>query len=131
MPVTYEIDRTRAIIRTKCVGDVTFAEVLEHFRELHGNPECPARLDVLLDLTGCTSQAESAQLRTVTYAIGSIRNRIQFDACAIVAPTDLLFGMGRMFEILAEEQFRATHVFRSVADAEEWLSSQQSSGLIP
>ena len=31
-----------------------------------------------------------------------------------------------LFEILAEKQFRVTHVFRSVADAEAWLRSQQS-----
>jgi hypothetical protein len=130
MPVTYQIDRTRNLIRTRCFGEVTLEEVLDHFRTLQSDPECPSRLDVLLDLSECLSAASGGQLRTVNQAIASVRERVQFDACAIVAPTDLLFGMGRMFEVLAEERFRATHVFRSVVDAEEWLSSQ-SSGFAP
>jgi hypothetical protein len=128
MPVQYRIDHTKGIIRTRCIGEVTLEEVLSHFQELKSDPECPPRLDALLDLSQCLSAANSAQLRTVSDAIASIRERVQFDACAIVGPTDLLFGVGRMFEVFAEERFRVTNVFRSVADAESWLSSQESFG---
>lgn len=127
MPVSYQIDHSRGIIHTKCSGDVTLAEVLDHFRVLSSDPECPARLDVLLDLSECTSETDSEQLRTVSHAIASVRDRVRFGACAIVAPTDLLFGIGRMFEAVAEERFRVTHVFRSVAQADAWLGSQRSS----
>jgi hypothetical protein len=128
MPVQYRIDDIKRIIRTKWVGEVTLEEVLGHFQELKNDPGCPIRLDVLLDLSECLSAAKSPQLRTVSDAIASIRERVQFDACAIVGPTDLLFGVGRMFEVFAEERFRVTNVFRSVADAESWLSSQESFG---
>jgi hypothetical protein len=127
MPVRYQIDQTKGIIRTKCSGDVTLEDVLDHFRTLQSDPECPSRLDVLLDFSEWTSEANGAQLRTVSHAIAGVRDRIEFDACAIVAPTDLLFGVGRMFEVFAEEWFRAIHVFRSAGDAEAWLNSQQSS----
>jgi hypothetical protein len=126
MPVQYRIDNTEGMIRTKCFGEVTLEEVLGHFQELKNDPACPSRLDVLLDLSECLSAADSAQLRTVSHAIASIRERVQFDACAIVAPSDFLFGIGRMFEVFAEERFRVTHVFRSCAEAEGWLSSQPS-----
>ncbi len=75
---------------------------------------------MLLDLSECTSTPESSQLRTVRDTIARAHDRIQFDACAIVAPTDVLFGMARMFEILAGEHFHVMHVFRSVANAEPW-----------
>ncbi len=126
MPVTYEIDHTTGIIRTKCFGRVVLEDVLDHFRTLQCDPECPERLDVLLDLSASESAASSGQLRTVAHAIAAIRDRVTFDACAIVAPTDLLFGIARMFEVFAQEHFRATHVFRSARDAEAWLGSQLS-----
>lgn len=90
------------------------------------DPECPVRLDVLLDLLECESEPSAEHLRTVSSAIRSIQSRVQFDACAIVAETDVLFGIARMFEVFTEEQFRVTEVFRSVLNAEAWLTSQQS-----
>ena len=34
MPVTYEIHLRERLLRTRCVGEVTFAEVVAHFEEL-------------------------------------------------------------------------------------------------
>lgn len=42
-------------------------------------------------------------------------------AVAVVAPTDLAFGIARMWEAFAEVTGWNTHVFRSRADAEPWL----------
>ena len=38
MPVTYTIDVNERIIRTKCTGDVTFQEVIDHFHVLGQDP---------------------------------------------------------------------------------------------
>ncbi len=126
MPVTYHIDKVRRLIRTRCIGDVILDEVVGHFQELERDSDCPDRLDVLLDLSELTSLPKANQLRTISYQIGSIRERVRFNACAIVACKDVLFGMMRMFEIFAAEQFRMTCVFREVGEAETWLTSQSS-----
>jgi hypothetical protein len=42
-------------------------------------------------------------------------------AVAIVAPSDLAFGIARMWEAFAEVTRWNTHVFRSRADADPWL----------
>ncbi len=39
MPVTYAIDAQERVIRTWCVGRVTLAEVVGHFRELERDPD--------------------------------------------------------------------------------------------
>jgi hypothetical protein len=127
MPVTYQLDKTQRIIRTKCVGYVTLDEVVDHFRILEQDPDCPACLDVLLDLSGTTSLPESDQLRIVSQEVSRIQTRVQFGACAIVADTDALFGMARMFEVFAAGSFRVTRAFRVLAKAEVWLDSQRSS----
>jgi hypothetical protein len=126
VPITYQIDTDKRTIRTKAVGRVTLQEVIDHFRTLGQDPRCPERTDVLLDLSEVDSIPEPAQLSTVVRELGRIRPKVRFDACAIVASGNALFGMMRMFEVLAEGAFRLTRTFRIAAEAEAWLVTQQS-----
>jgi hypothetical protein len=125
MPVTYHIDKDNSLIRTRCTGPVTIEEVINHFHVLERDPDCPDHLDVLLDLSEETSIPKKENLQDVAREIGRIRSRVQFGTCAIAACTDALFGMSRMFEVLAEQYFRETRVFRTVSEAEAWLNSQR------
>jgi len=54
-----------------------------------------------------------------------IRAKVRFDACAILASGEALFGMMRVFEAQAEEFFRVTRTFRIATEAEAWLVSQE------
>jgi hypothetical protein len=101
---------------------VTLNEVLDHFRALERDSECLNRLNVLLDMSEVTSVPESEQLRDVSDQIGRIREKVQFEYCAIVALTDVLYGMARMFAVFAEEWFGEISVFRALDEAEVWLS---------
>ena len=125
MPVTYQIDKANRIIRTKCSGLVTIEEVLDHFRELERDPECPDYVDVLLDLSEESTVPTKNNLQEMILEISRIRGRVQFGTCAVVACTDALFGMLRMFEVFAEQYFRETRVFRSAGEAEAWLASRR------
>ena len=125
MPVTYEIDKARGIIRTKCAGYVTLSDVKEHFRELADDPDCPKQLDVVLDLCDTTSLPGSEQLRAVGEEIGRLRERVRFGAGAIVVGTDALFGTAMVFEVAAARGFRVTKVFRDLGEAETWLAEQR------
>src|SRR4030095_7601473 len=61
MPITFSIDMRASLIRTIGEGDVTPAEVDDHFTELSKVWPRGAKLDVLLDLSGCTSLPEILQ----------------------------------------------------------------------
>ena len=124
MPVVYSIDKAHGIIHTRCIGPVTIDEVIGHFRALEKDPDCPAVLDVLLDLSEQTSIPKKENLEQVTREIRRIREKVHFGACAIVACKDALFGMLRMFEVFAEQCFRETCVFRRTSEAETWLASR-------
>jgi hypothetical protein len=104
---------------------VTIEEVLDHFRLLEGDPNCPDRADVLLDLSKQASIPEVENLREVARAIRKIQGKVQFGTCAIVARQDALFGMLRMFEVFTEKYFSASYVFRTTSEAEAWLASQR------
>ncbi len=122
MPVTYQI--IQDILYTECAGNVTFREVMDHFRVLAKDTALPKSVDVLLDLTQLDSLPESGQLRGVSSEIGKIRDQVRFEALAVAASSDVLFGMCRMFEVFAEPHFRAITVFRRLQEAKEWIAEQ-------
>jgi SpoIIAA-like len=126
VPVTYQIDRETALIRTRCTGDVSFTEVVQHFRDLQEDASLPKGLDVLIDLTETRSIPESAQLRSVAREVELLRDKVHWGACAIVASRDVLFGMSRMFHAFAQEHFARSNVFRELEEAERWLASLRS-----
>jgi hypothetical protein len=131
MPVSYEIDRDRGLIRTRCYGPTTLPEVLEHFEVLRAQPDLPERLDGLLDLTDMVGAPERDQLRAIAGGMKGMTSQVTFGAFAIVAPGDLLFGMSRMLGIFAEGLIASTGVFRTLPEAERWLEQQQRARRAP
>ena len=128
MPITYQIDVDNRTIRTKGLGNVTLRDVIDHFRTLEQDPQCPERIDVFLDLSEVDSLPETPQVSTVVGELSRIHHRVRFDACAILVSGDALFGMMRVFEAKAEEFFRGTRTFRVATEAELWLVSQKMAG---
>lgn len=124
MPITYEIDGERSLIRTHCVGDVTFEEVLGHFRELEADDSLPSRADVLLDLTGMVSLPDKGQLQSVAAELGRLWPTVTWGAFAMVADRDVLYGMIRMLQVFADDEFEVSSVFREREAAELWLASR-------
>jgi len=126
MTVSYQVDREFSLIRTRCAGDVTFAEVKDHFRELERDASLPARLDVLIDLTEMQSIPESDQLKSLVSKVERLQGKLTWGSCAIVANRDVLFGMSRMFQVFVDAHFVNARVFRKLDEAERWLSSLRS-----
>jgi hypothetical protein len=122
MSVTYQLNRKAGFIETQCTGDVTFEEVMGHFRELESDPLLPERLDVFLDLDKMTSVPGSDQLREVAGAVDRLRAKVEWRSCAILASSDAIFGISRMFEVFADGLFARTRVFRRREEAERWLN---------
>jgi len=127
MPVTFTIDVKERIIRTRGVGNTTLKEVIDPFRVLEQDRDCQAHLDVLLDLTELSSVPRGDQIAAVPHELKRIQGKVRFGVCAMVADRDVLFGMLRMFEGLAQPYFRETRVFRGTPEAEAWLMSQRLS----
>lgn len=125
MPVSYEIDRVRGLIRTRCSGETTLPEVLQYFETLRSQTDLPERLDGLLDMTEMIGAPDRDQLRAIAGEMKAMRPKLNLGAVAIVAPGDLLFGMSRMLGIFADEVFSSTGVFRTLSEAERWLEAQR------
>jgi SpoIIAA-like len=126
MPVAYEIDPNRALIRTTCSGQTTRTEVVAHFDVLERDASCPGYVDVLLDLAAVTSVPARYQLRAVADRIRSVQ-RPRFGRCAIVADRGAMFKLALKFDNYAMHEFRDLEVFRIASEAEEWLGGPEKS----
>jgi hypothetical protein len=97
VPVTYKIDADKRTVRTKCFGRVTLHEVVNHFRTLQQDSDCPDRLDVFLDLREVDSLPETVELSKVVIEMKTIMSKVRFGACAILANRDAVFGDDESF----------------------------------
>jgi len=125
MPVSYRIDAAGKIIRTVCTEPTTVADVAAHFRELSNDPACTGPMDVLLNVAAMQALPESRELSAVSQELWTVRQKIKFGRCAIVAGRDAMFGMMRIFEVFAQGYFVAIRVFRDADEAEVWLVSHR------
>jgi hypothetical protein len=121
MPVLYEIDRDRALVRTTCAGFVTFEQVMAHFAALERDPRRRDMMDVILDLRQVTSMPETSQLRQVAERIAAGESRLEYGRLAIVAVEPERVGMGKLFVQFAKGRFAAATVVPTIQDADRWL----------
>lgn len=126
MPVTYELDPEAGFIDVRCVGHVTLEEVLIHLRTIEEDPRLPERLDALLDMGDQTSIPETVELREITRGLERVSKTVRWRALAIVARSDVLFGMSRMFAVFTEPLFSQLNVFREREEAIRWLAAARS-----
>jgi hypothetical protein len=126
MSVTFSIDMRASLIRTIGSGNVTLDEIDAHFNQLAKVWPRGAKLDVLLDLSECTALPEISQLRAAVSRIQIFGGRKRFGLCAIVARRELLYGLMRVFELLAVQRFVAVRVFRHQPSAMVWLRERSS-----
>ena len=131
MPVTYILDAQARLIRTRCIGNVTLEEVLAHFRELEKDPSAAGYLDVFLDVSQTTSLPAGFQIAAVADQIRKVHQTVRFNACAVFAQSDALYGMMRVFQVMTEPYFRVVRVFRDPSEAEAWLAIERRSASVP
>jgi len=90
---------------------------------LSTDPLCVGDLDVLLDVDSAERFPQVSELGSVVTEVAKISHQVRFGLCAIIASNVTMFGMMRMFEVLAGRYFRAVRVFRKASAAKEWLDS--------
>ena len=125
MPLTYRIDPERRLVITRGSGTLKDAEVFGYQREVWSRPEV-AGFDELIDMSAVTTillpsverVRDLAEL-SAEMSRGAPRSRL-----AIVAPDDLAFGLGRMFDAHRENAapgLKPVGVFRTMPKALAWL----------
>jgi hypothetical protein len=102
-------------------GDLSFARLLEFIRSVRTGDL--RTWPLLFDMTDATADITSEQVRSLAASVGSaLRAEGTRGAVAIVAGTDVLYGIMRKYQILCEQQgVDIIAVFRTRAEAESAL----------
>ena len=123
MPVRFEIDKERRLVRSFGWGDLTFADLRQHQQTLRADPDFDPDFDQLGDLSGVVSVAISAhEVEQVAYSDLFSANSHR----AFVASSQLAYGLLRMFQ--AHHEFSSapskTMVFTNMSEALDWLDKK-------
>lgn len=119
MGIASVIDVGRGRVTSRAEGVVTAGELRGHQGELRRDERFASEFDHLLDLRGVTRfDVTTAEVREIS----RVRVFGEGSRLAVVAASDVGFGLSRMYEAfgeLGEERYR---VFRDMDSATEWLS---------
>ena len=121
MPVTFEIDVSRAFVTTTVTGTVTVADMLTYQATLVAHPQFSPDFDSLSDFTASDPFTASPDdirrlAENLPFRPGTRR--------AYVASSDLHFGLSRMAQAYSAASGLEAQVFRDRAAALAWLGRE-------
>jgi hypothetical protein len=119
MAITFVVDRFRQRVLTHADGVVTFEDLNRHLDQ----EELARGLDLpeLIDARAATTNLTAEQIQQLVQRAADIARRIPFGPTAIVTTDDVVYGMARMYSMLAENAGVCLAVFRDLDAAEHWL----------
>ena len=124
MPIAMGFDPVTNRLLTTASGEVTLADLLEHIaaegREGHlGAPE-------LFDARQATTNLTSAHVRQLVEHMRLAAAGGTLGPTALVTANDVVFGMARMYSLMSDTFDQRFAVFRSMTEAERWLTAGAS-----
>jgi hypothetical protein len=125
MPIDYLIDHEQRVVLARGRGVLTDEDVFGYQHEVWSRPEV-AGYDELVDMSEVEQIAlpSVGRVRTLARLSASMDPSSPASKLAIVAPEDLAFGLGRVYEAYREGNDQSTKrvgVFRTRADALTFL----------
>jgi len=136
MPIAYGIDPERRLVVASPFGTLTDQDIFGYQRELWSRPEV-AGFDELVDMTDVERIDLPSPQRVIDLAelSASMDTRPEGVAAAprmaIVAPTDVAFGLGRMYQAYRRMKSQGTPrhvgVFRTLPEALGFLGIEEGS----
>jgi len=118
MPSAYRIDPELGIVWSRAWGVLAEDESADHYRLLSAEPDFQSSFKQMCDLRSVD------RIDMSTAAIRALAKTAVFEAGvrrAFLAPTDAHYGLSRMPQTFAEIEGSEIGVFRTAAEAAEWL----------
>lgn len=125
MPWEIEIDREAWTLVARIRGGVDGPDVLKLSNDVRSHPDNQPGLRHLYDF----SEADVSQVFTPDLRPVAGREPLHEVVCyAIVAPSDVAFGLSRIFEAIARGREGIVAVFRTQAEARRWMADPRPLG---
>jgi hypothetical protein len=104
---------------THADGIVTFHDINAHLDLEQRNRDLTR--SELIDARGATTDITSDQVRRLVRRAADMLRLVDLGPTAIVTNDDVVYGMARMYSILAEGVGAAAEAFRDMESATRWL----------
>ena len=123
MPIISQIDSSLGVVFSTFQGVVTKEDILAQVERFRTDPSFQPSFDHIIDTRGITRFDVSTEgLRTVSrHSAFDEKSRR-----AVVAETDAMFGMARMYEVFREDAPDQMMVFHDMAEARRWLGLDET-----
>jgi hypothetical protein len=123
MPVTYVCQGN--VLKLELVGQYAPDDVIATFMTALKDPQCPDPMALLVDVRRSETLASAAvaDIRRVAEYLGPYAKRIGGRA-AMVASSDVHFGLSRLGSVYSEGVGVDVQVFRDLESAITWLTSE-------
>jgi hypothetical protein len=119
--VRYEIDEERGLALVVYEGEVSAQQLAQVSEALLRDPGYQHVTRQLADLRRCTGLPVLAEeLRDLAQHVAASDRRPGV-RLAVVAPTDVMFGMARLYSAHREPSTMEVAVFRDLTEAHAWL----------
>ena len=123
MPASYKLQDN--LLRMELVGPTPPDEVIATFVTAMNDPKCPNPVSLLLDVRKSDSLETRPvpEIRRVAEFLGPYAARIGGRA-AVVASSDVHFGLSRLGSVYSETVGVEVEVFRDLESAVTWLGAK-------
>ena len=118
MPVSYSFSDNILILSKE--GKSTHKEFMDAFDNAMNDPSCPARVELLIDGRNDELLPTTEEIRQTSRHFATFGDKL--GKRALVASSDILFGLGRMAEAIEGFQDKEMQVFKDYDEAMKWLS---------
>ena len=118
MPITVDIDVEAVSFTVR--GVVSFDDVIGAINAAIGDARFRCGKPVLWDLREAQRLPDTDELRELARELGAMRERFS-DRIGLVASSDFIYGISRMFSVFSEPHGVRVGVFRDLESARQWL----------
>jgi uncharacterized protein YbaA (DUF1428 family) len=118
MGMSYKIDQERRLVVTRGWGELSSRELFDVMSQIMSDPRFDPTYRSLGDLRDVTSVTVDPMATAQTAASPLFADGVRR---AIVATSDVAYGMARMFAAYSERAGQEVRIFREMALAEAWL----------
>ncbi len=125
MPITYHFAESQGVVETEATLPLAPEDVLKAAAEINGDPRYRPGMKCLCDLSGLSDFEVSAEdawsLRSQLGQLGGVMSE---GAVALVAPSDYVYGMARMYVQILDDIGAEVEIFRDAETARAWLETR-------
>jgi hypothetical protein len=127
MPISYAIDPDQNLVSIALGEDFRSADTLGFVRDLLEDPNLRPGMNGIVDTEGARARSlVGADVRALADLAHSVERLWDGSRWAFVAPSPVLYGLSRMYQMLRGDAGCEIGVFRELTAARTWIGAAAS-----